>query len=78
MALTQRTQVLLTPDQRRRLERIAVRQGTSVGAVIRQAIERYSPDTDGEEDDLESIFALDLPVGGWAEMKAEIIAAATR
>ncbi len=78
MSLSERTQVLLTPDQRRRLERIALRQRTSVGAVIRQAIERYAPDTDEDEDDLEGVFALDIPVGDWTDMKAEIISAATR
>lgn len=77
MALSERTQVLLTVDQRRRLERIAVGQGASVGAVIRQAIEQYAPDDEQPDAGLESIFALDLPVGEWSDMKAEIIGAAT-
>ncbi len=78
MSMTERTQVLLTVDQRRRLERIALRQGMSVGAVIRQAIERYAPETDGDEETLEAVFALALPVGNWADMKAEIVEAAAR
>jgi len=76
--LTERTQVLLLPDQRRRLERIARRRGTSVGAVIREAIERFAPEVDADEDDLAAIFGLELPVGDWADLKAEIIDAARR
>lgn len=78
MPLTERMQVLLLPDQRRRLERIARRRGTSVGAVIREAIERFAPEAAGDDDDLESVFGLDLPVGDWSDMKAEIIDAARR
>lgn len=78
MSLTERTQVLLTVEQRRRLERIALRRGTSVGAVIRHAIERYTPDSDDDEEDLDVVFGLDLPVGDWSDMKAEIIRAARR
>lgn len=77
MPFTERTQVLLSPDQRRRLERLARHQGKSVGAVIREAIERHTPDSAAEPDDLEAIFALGLPVGDWSDIKAEIIDAAT-
>src|SRR3990170_3082732 len=38
---SERTQVLLTPAQRERLQRIAVREGRSLGAVIRDAIDAY-------------------------------------
>ncbi|CAN5156124.1 hypothetical protein BH20ACT5_BH20ACT5_00730 [soil metagenome] len=78
MPLTERLQVLLSPAQRRRLERIARHQGRSVGSVIREAVERFTPETDADADDLGIIFDLDLPVGDWAEMKAEIIRAAGR
>lgn len=78
VSLSERTQVLLTVDQRRRLELIAVRDGTSVGAVIRKAIERYDPAPREVEDDLDELFELNLPVGDWADMKSGIIAAATR
>lgn len=74
--MTERVQVLLLPDQRRRLERIARRRGSSLGAVIREAVERFLPDGDEDEDDIDTIFALDLPVGDWADIKAEIIEAA--
>lgn len=78
MPLTERMQVLVPPDQRRRLERIARRRGTSVGAVIREAIERFTPDGEADLDDLDAIFDLDLPVGAWPDLKAEIIDAASR
>lgn len=77
MSYTERTQVLLSPDQRQRLERLARDQRRSVGAVIREAIERYAPDTSVAQDELEAIFSLGLPVGDWSTMKAEIIDAAT-
>lgn len=75
--LTERMQVLLTPQQRRRLERIARDESRSVGSVIREAIARFAPE-DLASDDLQTIFDLDLPVGDWADMKAEIIRAASR
>ncbi|MGI8625571.1 MAG: CopG family transcriptional regulator [Geodermatophilaceae bacterium] len=79
MPYTERTQVLLSVDQRRRLERLARHEGKSVGAVIREAIERLASDSSpAASDDLETIFSLDLPVGDWSEMKAEIIRSATK
>ncbi|MBA3367298.1 MAG: ribbon-helix-helix protein, CopG family [Geodermatophilaceae bacterium] len=77
MSLSERTQVLLSPEQRRRLERLARHEGKSVGAVIREAIEKYTVESLGEQDDLAAVFALDLPVSEWADMKAEIMRAAT-
>lgn len=48
-----------------------------MGAVIREAIEGYASDSSSAAaDDLETIFSLDLPVGEWPEMKAEIIRSA--
>ena len=38
---SERTQVLLSPGQVEKLKRIAARQGSSVGAVIRDAIDGY-------------------------------------
>ena len=74
---SERTQVLLSVEQRRRLERMAAREGRSVGSVIREAIESYTaagPRSRGEA--AEAIIAMDLPVGDWEQMKAEIIAGA--
>lgn len=78
MPLTERMQVLLTPEQRRRLERMARSEGRSVGSVIREAITRFAPDVDDAPEDLTAVFELDLPVGDWVDLKAEIIQAASR
>ena len=70
---SERTQVLLTPDQRGRLERIAAREGRSMGAVIRDAVDAYTlPRARPREEALRSLFELDAPVADWEQMKAEI------
>lgn len=72
--LSERTQVLLSPEQRRRLERIAARRGISLGAVIREAIDAYaSPSPRNRLKALEELFALEAPVADWDELKAEIL-----
>lgn len=77
MPMTERLQVLVTTEQRRRLERVARIEGRSVGAVIRDAIERAIPAPRGVDGDpLEEMFELNLPVGNWADLKQEIIRAA--
>ncbi|MFL5796571.1 MAG: CopG family transcriptional regulator [Actinomycetota bacterium] len=74
-----RTQVLLTRDQRERLERQAVERGVSVGALIREAIDRQLPPrTRPRSEALEAIKRLHLPVGDWSDMEAEIIGGALR
>ncbi len=72
---SERTQVLLSREQRERLERLAAREGRSVGSVIREAIESYTaagPQSRAEA--AEALIAMNEPVGDWAEMKAEIAA----
>ena len=70
---SERTQVLLTPAQRERLERIATRDGRSMGAVIRDAIDAYTiPRARPPGEALHSLFGLEAPVDDWAVMKAEI------
>ena len=69
----ERLQVLMTKGQRERLERIAAREGRSVGSVIRDAVDAYTlrrgrPPAEA----LESLFSLDAPVADWDLMKAEI------
>jgi len=78
MSYSERTQVLLTPEQRARLETIAARQGISLGAVIRKAIEAYDlapPRARAEA--LETLFSLEAPVDEWDAMKREIIEGAS-
>ncbi len=41
-----RTQISLTEQQMRRLRRIAAARGTSIAAVIRDAVDRSIPDED--------------------------------
>lgn len=71
---SERTQVLLTPEQRERVERLAARRGISVGAVIRAAIDAHAPPRQhAPEEALERLLALEAPVGDWTDMKAEIV-----
>lgn len=71
---TERTQVLLTPEQRALLERIAGRRHASVGAVIREAIEAYTaPRARPRTEALEALLALAAPVDDWEAMKADIL-----
>lgn len=77
MSYSERLQVLVSPPQRRRLERLARDRKSSVGAVIRDAIDNYPLATAGAGADLETMFELDLPVGDWPTIKAEIIDAAS-
>lgn len=72
--LTERTQVLLTPSQRARLERLAEQRGVSLGAVVREAIEAYNPRGGAPpEAALEALESLEAPVDEWDHMKHEIL-----
>lgn len=74
--LSERVQVLLTPEQRARVERLAAQQGTSVGAVVRASVEAYTrPRARSREEAARALFALDAPVTDWEDMKAEILRA---
>lgn len=75
--LSERTQVLLTPEQRERIERLARERGISVGAVIREAVDAHTlPGQTGRETAADNLFRLDAPVADWEVMKAEIIGGA--
>ena len=75
---SERTQVLLSPSQRRRLERIAAEQGISIGAVVREAIDHYTaPRARPAREAMEALFDLGAPVPDWQDMKAEILRGAT-
>ena len=72
--LSERTQVLLTSSQRARLERIAAREGRSLGAVIRDAVDAYTlPRARPRDEALRSLTSLGAPVDDWEQMKAEIV-----
>ena len=76
--LSERTQVLLSPAQRRRLERLAEERQISMGALIREAIDSYTvPAGRSRRDAAELLYSLDAPVGDWEVMKEEIQRGAT-
>jgi Ribbon-helix-helix protein, copG family. len=71
---TERTQVLLSPEQLARLKRIAVREGRSVGSVIREAVDSFvEAGSDSRERALQSILSMNAPVDDWEVMKAQIM-----
>ncbi len=71
---TERTQVLLSPEQLARLKRIAARDGRSVGSVIREAVDSFvEAEPDRRQRALERLFALNAPVDDWEVMKAQIL-----
>lgn len=71
---TERTQVLLSPDQLARLKRIAARDGRSVGSVIREAVDSFvEAEPDRRQRALKRLLAMDAPVDDWEVMKAQIL-----
>jgi hypothetical protein len=74
MPFSERTQVLLTPQQRARLERIAKQRGVSVGAVIREAVDALTePRRRSREEAYRALIAMQAPVDDWEVMEEEII-----
>ena len=75
---SERTQVLLSPEQLRRVKRLARQQRRSVGAVIREAVDSYtlpSQEGDARRAAIERLLALEAaPVDDWEVMKAQILA----
>jgi hypothetical protein len=70
---SERTQVLLSPQQVEKLKRIAARDGRSVGAVIRDAVDSYvDPGDDARHRAVQAILSMNLPVDDWEVMKAQI------
>ena len=71
---SERTQVLLSPDQLARLKRIATREGRSVGSVIRDAVDSFvEAEPDRRQRAYERLIALNAPVDDWEVMKAQIL-----
>ncbi len=71
---SERTQVLLSPVQVARLKRIALREGRSVGAVIRDAVDSYvDPGSDSRHDAIQALRQMNAPVDDWDVMKAQIL-----
>jgi hypothetical protein len=71
---SERTQVLLSPEQLARLKGIAAREGRSVGAVIRDAIDSFVVGgPDARERAFQSIASMNAPVEDWEVMKEQIL-----
>ena len=76
--VTERTQVLLTTEQRRRLEMRAAAEHRSMGAVIRDAVDAYVGLSERpRREAAERLLQTEAPVADWDDMKAEIIRGAT-
>ncbi|MEO5940990.1 MAG: ribbon-helix-helix domain-containing protein [Candidatus Limnocylindrales bacterium] len=71
---SERTQVLLSPEQVARIKRIAAREGRSVGAVIRDAVDSYiDPGSDSRHESIQALLTMNAPVDDWEVMKAQIL-----
>jgi hypothetical protein len=75
MELERKTTILLTPALHARLQRLARTRGTSMGALIREAVEAQYGLTSMDERlaAVRELASLSLPVGTPAEMKAESV-----
>ncbi len=70
---SERTQVLLSPQQVEKLKRIAAHDGRSVGAVIRDAVDSYlDPGIDSRRRAVARMLKMNAPVDDWEVMKAQI------
>ena len=77
---TKRVQVLLDPFQYQRLDEIARQRNRSVGALIREAIDRVylQHDMDERLEAVRALTAMQLPVAGWEQMEWESVEEITR
>lgn len=73
MALTTRVQVLFEPSQVTRLQAIAEAEGRSLGALVRDAVDRVylSGDRAARLAAVERMAAMSLPVADWEQMERE-------
>lgn len=73
MPATRRTQLLMEPDEFRKLQAAARRRRTSVAELIRSAVRAtyLSPAID-RRPIVEAILAMGLPAGDWKRAKREI------
>ncbi len=73
MELSVKTTILLTPELHDRLTRLAEREDTSLGALVREACERQYGIAGSQERAVavRELARLDLPVGSARAMKRE-------
>jgi hypothetical protein len=73
MPTTRRTQILMDPEEYRRLRKVAQRKNTSVAELIRLAVrEVYFTREAEREPTVEAILAMRLPKITWKRAKKEI------
>lgn len=71
---SERTQVLLSPEQLGALKRIAAQDGRSVGAVIRDAIDGFIfAEPNSRQRAFQDMLEMNAPVDDWEVMKAQIM-----
>ena len=74
MRLTRRVQVLMTPDDYKRLSEVARRKQASVGELMRSAaVEKFLAHGDHAHLVVEDIATMELPVDDWGTMKDELL-----
>lgn len=80
MPLERRLQVLLDEDRHRRLAAVAAERGVSVATVVREAIDRGLPASDGRRRTAGQrvLDAVDMPVGEPDQLVAELNAVRDR
>ncbi len=73
--LSKRVEVLFDPKQYAELERVARRDGKSVGAVICEAMEReyLQPSREERKAALKELLSIKLDIGSWEEAKELIL-----
>jgi len=74
MGATRRTQILMNPDEYRRLRDLARRKRVSVGELVRTAVRTtyFEPQSADKKAALEEILRMNLPVISWRRAKKEI------
>jgi predicted DNA-binding protein len=75
MELSKKTTILFSPDLHERLTRLAEQRGTSIGDLVRTAVERqYGLVSEDERlAAVDALGELDLPVGTPEQMEAESV-----
>ena len=74
MGATRRTQILMNPEEYRRLRDLARKKKISVGELIRTAVRTtyFEPRSADKKAALEEILRMNLPAISWRRAKKEI------
>lgn len=73
MTASKRAQIMMEPDDYRRLEEIAHRREVSVAELIRTAVrDRYLGGADASREAVATICAMNLPLIDWTAAEADI------